>query len=828
MRIRRLLILLSLLPTLRAIGQDATVRIDAGRELHRVSPLLTGACIEDVNHEIYGGLYSQMLFGESFQEPAPVPQAQDFSTFGEPWRVIDGIVVSPRGDGNKLIADNPGVGDGKASVKVRFADRSAGNAGLIIRVAHPRPGADAFHGYEVSLDPENQRVRLGRHRDDWKLLRELPCDIPIGEWIELRVAFEGFRLTVYVNGDQRLQFDDDEPSALREGLVGVRQWQRTADFRDLRIVPKSGKVAARPFVAARDSESTAVSGMWRPIVDEARAEFRLVDDRPFVGRQSQSIRFVEGTGSVGIENRGLNRWGLSFQAGKAYEGTLFARTDADCELTVSAENGDGAIVLAEVSLRLEAGEWRRLDFELTPKATVHDARFAIRLAHPGQATLGYAFLQPGKWGRFQGLPVRNDVARAMIDQGITILRYGGSMVNNPGYQWKNMIGPRAERPPYRGHWYPYSTNGWGILDFMNFCEAAGFEYVPTFHMGETPEDMADFVRYATDPHDTEWGRKRASDGHPVPYRLKYVQLGNEERVDVAYAERFERLAEAIWSVDDTIQLVVGDFVYEDLIVDPEHLTGAASGITNLAGQRRILEFAKRRDREIWFDVHVWTDGPKPARSFDAMFSFIDALEKIADGAKFRVLTFEFNANNHTQKRALANALAIQAIERDGRLPIATSANALQPDGQNDDGWDQGLVFLSPSQVWTQPPGYVTQMFSRGYRPRLVECTVTEGDARTDEPTLDCNAKLGEDGKSLFLSIVSTAAEPQSVAISLSDFVPSLPSADVVELQGELDASNSEGDPSQVSPVRREWKHGLDDGEAILEIAPYSVTTVTLK
>ena len=70
---------------------------------------------------------------------------------------------------------------------------------------------------------------------------------------------------------------------------------------------------------------------------------------------------------------------------------------------------------------------------------------------------------------------------------------------------------------------------------------------------------------------------------------------------------------------------------------------------------------------------------------------------------------------------MANALAINAIQRDGRLPIASSANCLQPDGQNDNGWDQGLLFLNPSHVWLQPPGYVTQMVSRNYQPVVLKC-----------------------------------------------------------------------------------------------------------
>src|SRR5205807_8852028 len=103
--------------------------------------------------------------------------------------------------------------------------------------------------------------------------------------------------------------------------------------------------------------------------------------------------------------------------------------------------------------------------------------------------------------------------------------------------------------------------------------------------------------------------------------------------------------------------------------DPFHFGGTSSGITTLAVHQQILQLAKQHDREVWFDVHVWTDGPRPDATLAGAFSLADALEKLADGAKFKVAVFELNANNHSMKRALANALAIQAIERDGRIAV---------------------------------------------------------------------------------------------------------------------------------------------------------------
>ncbi len=426
-----LAVALMLLTVSASYCDEATIDVRADRVIHTVSRHLTGACLEDVNHEVYGGIYSQLIFGENFQEPPPSP------------------------------------------------------------------------------------------------------------------------------------------------------------------------------------DTKAISGMWRPVVrGNAVGRYAIVKELPFIGKQSQQIVFESGQGEIGIENQGLNRWGISFQAAKDYSGCLWVRAEKPVTLFAALESRDGSQVYAEKPLAVAAGDWQRLDFTLTPSATDSTGRFAIKLKEPGAVTIGHAFLQPGEWGRFRGLPVRRDVAEGLIHQGVTFLRYGGSMVNEAGYNWKNMIGPRDRRPPYAGKWYPYSSNGWGIVDFMAFCEAAGFEYVPAFNMGQTPQDMADFVDYAKAPADSEWGRKRAMDGHPEPFGVRYLELGNEERVDDKYAERFEALAAAVWAKDPKMVLVAGDFAYERPIADPFAFTGAASRITSLAAHQRILRFAKQHDGEVWFDVHVWTDHPE--------------------------------------------------------------------------------------------------------------------------------------------------------------------------------------------------------------------------
>jgi hypothetical protein len=802
-----------------APAQEASIVVHADRTLHPISRYLTGACIEDVNHEIYGGLYSQMVFGESFQEPPAASPVKGFHAFGGGWSVRGKeLRFAGNAAAAKLVSEEPSLSDGEVGVEVLLPSRDCSNAGLIVRVNRPGRDVDEFDGYEIALNAASQCVRLGRHRHNWEHIKDTPCPVPVNQWIPLVVKLRGSQIEVSVDG-RTIARHDDGSNAIRSGRVGLRQFQSEARYRNLWI-KTDGPKRPLPFSSTSDA-SQEISGMWRPVQrGTATGAWSIERDQPFVGKQCQRITLSGAEGEIGVENQGLNRWGMSFVAGKPYEGILWARAAEPCEVHVALEAGDGSRAYAEQRLAVAAGGWQRLTFTLTPNAKDAAGRFAVTLRKPGSVALGYAFLQPGPWGRFKGLPVRRDVVEGLIGQGITLLRYGGSMVNHAEYRWKKMLGPRDRRPTNPGCWYPYSSNGWGIVDFVDVCRAAGFLAIPAFNMDEKPQDMADFVEYMNGPASSVWGQRRAADGHPAPYRLTRMELGNEERVDEHYYRRFKAMAEAIWAKDPQMILVVGDFAYQP-IRDADHVTGAASGITSLAGQRKILALAKRHDREVWFDLHVGTEGPRPDSTLDGMLSFATALDKLADGARHTVVVFELNAGNHSQRRALANAMAIQTVERDGRMPIITSANGLQPDGQNDNGWNQGLLFLNPSQVWLQPPGYVTRMISRNYEPLLVESEVQSPSGR-----LDVVAKRSENGKTLVLGVVNANERPVPAAIRLVGFTLSKPTALVEELSGPLDMVNTAAAPRHIVPKRSEWRHAASGGE--FTFAPRSFTVVRLE
>lgn len=580
---------------------------------------------------------------------------------------------------------------------------------------------------------------------------------------------------------------------------------------------------------AEPEREAGISGMWRST--GIGASYALTAAEPFKGRQSQSISRKTAGAWSGIENRGLNRQGLSLLRGKAYEGRIALRSYADLPIRVSFQSADGRAVYASQIIR-PGRAWSIHTFALTPTQSDGHARFAVETASAGSADVGYALVQPGPWGRYKGLPVRADVANAMVQQGLQAIRFGGCANSGcgdvPDYKWKAMVGNPAMRPVTRGFWYPHESNGFGIFEFLQLGEAMGIEAVPSLNIDETPEDVRDLMDYLYGSAQTKWGAQRIADGHPAPYRVRRFQLGNENSVDDAYFAKFKALAEAVWSHDPGIRLVVGDFNYVDVIRDPFDFTGGTK-IRTLAAHQRILQLAAKWKAEVDFDVHIWTrqfsdggwehKGGSVATQVAALDSYAAALRSIAPpDARFKVVVFELNANTHDHSRALANAYAITALQKRPYLDVVSSANALQVNGQNDNGWNQGLIFMDQAKVWMQPPYYVHQMVARSMRAQVLRAKVSGGNEATEVTA------LGDDGGTS-LNIVNASNE--AVAYDI-DFGVASGGAQVTVTSLGPDrgsAVNTSGNPVNIVPETSSLR--LDgQGRTSYRIPPRTFLTMT--
>lgn len=501
-------------------------------------------------------------------------------------------------------------------------------------------------------------------------------------------------------------------------------------------------------------DENGVSGMWSPLEQEG---YELAEGG-FSGSHRQILR------NAGIYNRGLNRSGMYFAKGKGYRGYLIARAEKEAVVRVSLRGEDPKVIYDEASFTA-SGDWTKYEFTLTAAKEEINGCFAI--CTEGEAAIGYAFLEPDEWGLYKGLHVRRDVGEALENMGIGVLRFGGGMVNAKGYRWKYMTGTCEKRKPYTGTWYPYSSYGFGILEFIELCEALDVVCVPNFNAYETEEDMRDFVYYALGTDETnEWVKLRMESSHPQPYKLEYIQFGNEEKVDEDFADRFIAACRGVWSVTKDITMVIGDFAYrnhtfEDPFNIPEECT--YTKITTLAPHKRMLEYAKECGMagKMWLDIH-WTSDRKdsPMPHPEITWSLRQHLENLVPENDTKLCVFELNAAHHDFERGLANAYSIiEGINHSDIIPIMCSANCLQVDQHNDNGWDQGLLFMNNRSIWYQASGYVNIMFRKVLLDRRFDINETLADGAFNYTAMT-------DGKRISLILMNRSDEEETISVTL--------------------------------------------------------------
>lgn len=583
---------------------------------------------------------------------------------------------------------------------------------------------------------------------------------------------------------------------------------------------------------AEPERTPGISGMWR--ATGQGINYSLIDAEPFKGKQSQQIGRVQAGEWGGVENRGLNRQGMAFVSGKPYEGTVVLRSSGRLPVRISLQSADGKSIYAQQIIQPEPGGWAAYPVTLTPSQSDDHGRLAVEIEAAGTLDIGYVLLQRGAWGRYKDLPVRADVARAMADQGLQAIRFGGCANGGCGdvsdYKWKSMVGDPVHRPVTRGFWYPHESNGFGIFEFLQLGEALGIEAVPSLNIEESATDIRDLMDYLYGPASTKWGAQRIADGHPEPYRVRRIQLGNEEAVDDAYFEKFRALAEVIWDYDPRIRLVVGDFTYEHEIKDPFNFTGGGK-VKTLAAHKKLLEFAARRGQELDFDVHLWTrnirdggwntkDGTLKAQ-IAALDSYAAALRAIGPkDSRFKIVVFELNANSHDLNRALANAYAISALQKRAYIDVISSANGLQVDGHNDNGWNQGLIFMNQSNVWAQPPYYVHQMIAASQRISVIRTHVTGAGDQVE-------ATAFRDLGGISLNIVNASSETATYAINFGRGVANS-DVRIMTLGGVRGtAVNTSMNPTNIVPEASGLK--LDEaGRTSYTLPPLSFTTMQIQ
>eukprot|EP01062_Namystynia_karyoxenos_P003544 TRINITY_DN11283_c0_g1_i1.p1 TRINITY_DN11283_c0_g1~~TRINITY_DN11283_c0_g1_i1.p1 ORF type:complete len:833 (+),score=275.17 TRINITY_DN11283_c0_g1_i1:84-2501(+) len=539
------------------------------------------------------------------------------------------------------------------------------------------------------------------------------------------------------------------------------------------------------------------------------------------GQQALRINYTAGSGTVGMGNRGIGNEGLFLQAGKEYEGYFFVKSAQKASVVVSLLNYRSNATLASQQLSFPGGDWTRLSFTLTPSADAPcsgitpgsdpavqcggqgkgvaghicvrcEGQFVVGLAAPAAAEVLFDFvwLQPGPWGRLNGLPVLKGTIDTLKSIGTSAIRQGGSFTAPQYYFWKNWRGRPWERPSVGATWGQELISSWGPFEMADMCEAAGFEPIITTTADNkdccAPDDMADLIEYCWGNQSTKWGATRVADGHPEPYRVRYFELGNEQ-YNSKYVEQVRAMEKR------ASELGKGGEMYYIFPNNGKYLTDQDGEDAEMLGLKDHL----------LSDLHVGAGG-----AVGGSQKLFAKKPKWTEGS----INLETNAATHHMDRALAEGqdliewfstfIPSTSRDRTSRIKARTASFCTERSGHFD-AFDQGITFFLPNMSWIQPPGYVHKMIHDTWLPLSVPVNLSGGSA------LAAGAQRSADGTSLRLLVTNQAESVSNLHISIKGMNPA-PGVTITTLTApSLDSANPPGQPTLISPqtTKAPWTNG---------------------
>ena len=284
------------------------------------------------------------------------------------------------------------------------------------------------------------------------------------------------------------------------------------------------------------------------------------------------------TSPAGIANGGY--WGIPVKPSTTYHASFFARAkDFKGPLTVSLESADGQIIYSQATVSGVSDGWKKFEATLTTSGDITPSkanRLVISTTKPGTLWLQQVSLMPPT---FKDRPNgdRTDLSQLLADAQPKFLRCpGGNYVEgdffSERFNWKQMIGPVEQRPGHRSCWGYWSTDGFGLPEFLGWCQDLNMEPVLAVFAGYTlrhdyipagpklepyVQEALEEIEYVTGDATTKWGAQRIKDGYPNPFKLRYVEIGNEDWFDKSgsYDGRFAQFHDAIKAKYPQLKLI---------------------------------------------------------------------------------------------------------------------------------------------------------------------------------------------------------------------------------------------------------------------------------
>ncbi len=552
-------------------------------------------------------------------------------------------------------------------------------------------------------------------------------------------------------------------------------------------------------------------------------------------RANQYYDYTGWTG-FGIQNDGFD--GISVKAGEKYDFSAFMRNvkgNAKQVRVVLVEPTKGwppkdPKLLAETTFDVSNGDWKKFEAVLTPNADCKQAALQILVLTKGDMDIDVVSLMPEDTYKSHGL--RKDLAQALADLHPKFMRFpGGCVVHGGGdgfwntYRWKTTIGPKETRRQLKNTWGYHQSVGLGYFEYFQFCEDLGMEplpilpagvscqganggwgmkgqaqdVVPMSEMDEWVDECIDLIEWANgDPATNKWAKMRADAGHPKPFNLKYLGIGNEERISPEFCERFKYIYERVTKAHPEI-VIVGT-------------AGPGSHADNgdyQNGWKLADELAMPILDEHYYEPNTYFLNKRQYDSYPR-------------DRKTKVYLGEYAAKDKKLIDALAEGLYLLHVERNGDVVAMTSYAPLFA-RKNGTQWNPDLIYYDNERPFLTCSYYVQQLFGQSSGNYYYgDCVKFEGDAADAIQPMEGvhygqSVILNTKTRQLFVKLVNASADAKKANINLSRFgIKKLATKTTIAGQPN-DENNFDAQP--IAPKKEQIKA---QKKFALDLAPYSM------
>jgi alpha-L-arabinofuranosidase len=492
-----------------------------------------------------------------------------------------------------------------------------------------------------------------------------------------------------------------------------------------------------------DINRAADGGLYAELVQNRSFEYSTDDNRSYTPLTSWAVdgtaQVVNDAGRLNERNRSYlslgagssvtnarYNTGIHVDAGKNYDFSVWARAESGSTLTVTLQDTGGTLATArQIAVK---GGWAKYKATFTATRTSSVGRLAV--AASGAAALDMVSLFPRDTYKHQPNGLRKDLAEKVAALKPGFLRFPGGCLVNTGsmedysessnwqrkrsYQWKDTIGPVEERATNSNFWGYNQSYGLGYYEYFRFAEDIGampLPVVPALVTGcgqnratdddallkRHIQDALDLVEFANGPVTSEWGRKRAEMGHPRPFHLTHLGVGNEENLPVEFMARFKQFRAAI------------EAKYPDITV-------VSNSGPDDAGQTFDTAWQLNRENKVdMVDEHYYNSPQWFLQNNDRYDSY--------DRTGPKVFLGEYASQGNAFKNGLAEAAFMTGLERNADIVRLAS---YAPLFANEDyvQWRPDMVWFNNHASWNSANYEVQKLFMTNVGDRVVPSKAT--------------------------------------------------------------------------------------------------------